>query len=79
MRAGRHDKRAKRIEQARRLVPTMIKKDDGTYVPYPTLYRYGILMVGIFTKIVKVYPLEKKRNPLEKRIDKVVPSNGRTS
>ena len=60
MRAGRHDKGAKRIEQPRRLVPTMIKKDDGTYVPYPTLYKYGMLMVDIFTKLVKVHPMEKR-------------------
>ena len=63
MRAGRHDKGAKKIEQARRLVPKMIKKDDGTYVPYPTLYKYGMLMVDISTIIVKVHPLEKKTHP----------------
>ena len=60
MRKGRPDKGARRVEQARRLVPKMIKKDDGTYIPYPTLYGYGMLMVDIFTKLAKVYPIEKK-------------------
>jgi hypothetical protein len=77
MRAGRPDKGARRVEQARRVIPTMVKKDDGKYVPQKAPYGYGLLAVDIFTKIVKVEPLlTNDAAALKKALNKLYPQMG---
>lgn len=60
MATGTLDRGQKRLDEARAVVPKMMKTAEGKYKPQPGLKKFGLLVVDIFTKFVAIEPLEKR-------------------
>ena len=78
MATGRFDRGQKRVDVARGLVPKMKKNEvTGKYEYQKGLYRYGLLLVDIFTKVVQVEPIKDAKGPtLKTALKKLFPLMG---
>jgi len=63
MATGTLNRGPRQLEQARAIVPKMLKTAEGKYRKQQGLFTHGLLVVDIFTKFVAVVPLENKAGP----------------
>ncbi len=77
MATGTLNRGQKRLDEARAIVPKMMKTAEGKYVKQKGLFKYGLLMVDIFTKFVAIVPLENNTGPdLLRGLKKIIPEMG---